>query len=51
MTSCPAVPAVTAYEHMSVFPRAGGHTAALPVRFEDALKILDLERTALKNLE
>lgn len=27
--SCPAVPAVTAYEHMSVFPRAGGHTAAI----------------------
>lgn len=48
MASCPAVPAVTAYEHMSVFPRVGAHTAALPVLF--ALKILDLEKTAFKNL-
>lgn len=50
MASCPAVPAVTAYEHMSVFPRAGGNGAALPVLFEDALKTLHLERTAFKNL-
>ena len=29
MTSCPAVPAVTAYEQMSVFPRLQAHSRGI----------------------